>query len=528
MFIDPPRQDVRQAMQQNMVSEVHEFTDVELMLADDCSRFHYDPYGWVMWAFDWDHEELEGFEGPDQWQKEFLIEWGLQIRQRGFDGVMPVLPIRFATASGHGIGKSALTAWIILFIMSTRPYAKGIVTANTGDQLQTKTWSELGKWRHRCLVGHWFEYNSGKGSLSLYHKSWPESWRVDGQTCREENSEAFAGLHAATSTPFYLFDEASAVPAKIWEVAEGGLTDGEPMFFAFGNPTRNDGRFYECFHNQQHRWITKQIDSRTASMTNKTLIEEWRQDWGEDSDFFRVRVLGQFPKAGDLQFIPSDVCFQAQKRGPGRYLGDDPLIMGFDVARGGDDNCMIQFRRGFDAKSEKTYRITGEDARDSMVVISKLTMVIDRHMPDVIFIDATGIGGPVGDRLRQLGYNAVDVHFGGDADDKKKFSNKAAEMGYRCRRWLMDGGSIPDESELERQLTTREYQHNDKDQLVLERKKDMKKRLGISPDWADALYLTFAQKVPKRQQPRGLMDASYHARQELVEGMGDYDPLDRV
>lgn len=527
-FIEtPPNTSVRDAMAAKMDSELHHFDDIELELADQCASYHRDPYGWVLWAFDWGHGELEGFEGPDEWQKEFLIEWGEQIRDRGFDGITPCIPIRFSFASGHGIGKSALSSWIILFIMSTRPSAKGIVTANTGDQLRTKTWAELGKWKSRCLVGHWFEYNSGKGSMSMYHKSWPESWRVDAQTCREENSEAFAGLHSATSTPFYLFDEASAVPAKIWEVAEGGLTDGEPMFFCFGNPTRNDGRFYDCFHSQHHRWITKQIDSRTAKMTNKTLIEQWRQDWGEDSDFFRVRVLGQFPRAGDLQFIPSDVCFAAQKRGPGQYLGDDPLIMGFDVARGGEDNCYVQFRRGKDAKSEKVYRIPGEKSRDSMEVVSKVSMLIDRHRPDMVFIDATGIGGPIGDRLRQLGYPAVDVHFGGDADESSKFANKTAEMGYRCRQWLMDGGSITDDPQLQKELTTREYMHNDKDQLVLERKKDMKKRLGVSPDWADALYLTFAQPVPPRQEPRGKKDVAPWARDAvLAVEEGDYDPLD--
>ena len=190
-----------------------------------------------MWAFDWGYGELEGFDGPDEWQREQLEEVGRLCRENRFDGVTPVEPQRHSTASGHGIGKSAETSWIILWIMSTRPFAKGIVTANTSDQLRTKTWGELGKWKSRCIVGHWFEYNNGRGSMSIYHKSWPESWRADAQTCREENSEAFAGLHAANSTPFYIFDEASAVPDKIWEVAEGGLTDGEPMFFVFGNPT---------------------------------------------------------------------------------------------------------------------------------------------------------------------------------------------------------------------------------------------------------------------------------------------------
>lgn len=496
---------------------------IDLLLADESSKYYADPLGWVLWAFDWGHGELEGFDGPDIWQREQLISIGKQVLERGFNGITPVDPIREATASGHGIGKSAETSWIILWIMSTRPFAKGIVTANTSDQLKTKTWGELGKWRSRCITGHWFEYNSGRGSMSLYHRAYPESWRVDAQTCREENSEAFAGLHAANSTPFYIFDEASAVPDKIWEVAEGGLTDGEPMFFAYGNPTRNTGKFRECFRRSEHRWVTRQIDSRTAKMTNKRLIQQWLDDWGEDSDFFRVRVLGRFPRAGDTQFIPNDIVFQAQKRGPGRYLGDDPLICGIDVARGGDDNCMIGFRRGKDAKSEKTYRIPGEKSRNSMDVISKIVMVLDRHKPDVTFLDETGIGGPMVDRLVQLGYHVIGVNFGEDATDVKHFKSRTAEMGFRCRQWLMEGGAIPDDPQLEEELTSRDYYHNDKDQLVLEKKKDMKKRIGRSPDWADQLYLTFAHPVPKREIPRGMLDAALPLRDQDT---GDYNPLD--
>jgi hypothetical protein len=499
---------------------------IDLILADECSKYYADPYGWVMWAFDWGYGELEGFDGPDEWQKADLIATGESVKANNFDGVTPVDPIREATASGHGIGKSALTSWKILWIMSTRPYAKGIVTANTSDQLRTKTWGELGKWRTRCLVGHWFEYNNGRGSMSLYHKSWPESWRVDAQTCREENSEAFAGLHSASSTPFYIFDEASAVPDKIWEVAEGGLTDGEPMFFVYGNPTRNTGKFRECFNRSKHRWSTRQIDSRTAKMTNKKLIKQWEDDWGEDSDFFRVRVLGRFPRAGDTQFIPSDDVFNAQKRGPGRYMGDDPLICGIDVARGGDDNCMIVFRRGKDAKSEKTYRIPGEKSRNSMKVISKITMILDRHQPDVTFLDETGIGGPMIDRLVQLGYHVIGMGFGWNADDEKHYSNKTAEMGFRCRQWLMEGGSIVDDPQLEEELTSRDYWHDKKDRLVLEDKASMKKRIGVSPDWADALYLTFAQHVPKLEHERGLMDAAVPHRSKDIGG--DYDPLSQL
>lgn len=500
---------------------------IDIALADMCAEYADYPYEWVMAAFDWGHGALAGFPGPDVWQREWLEELGREIRERGFDGIVAVNPVRMSTASGHGIGKSALVSMVIMFIASTRPFSKGTVTANTGDQLKNKTWAELAKWKNLCITGHWFELTSGKGSMSMYHKSWPEEWRVAAQTCREENSEAFAGQHAITSTSYYIFDEASAVPDKIWEVAEGGLTDGEPMFFAFGNPTRTTGKFAETL-NASSRWIKRQIDSRTARGPNKKQIQEWIDDYGEDSDFVRVRVRGMMPRAGDMQYMPSDVVSYAMSRPLPMYLGDDPLICGIDMARGGADNCMIVFRRGFDARSEKVYKIPGEKSRDSMRVISKLTMVFKEHKPDVIFIDATGLGGPVGDRLRQLGFNVFDVHFGSNADDEKLYANKTSEMGARMLQWMRDGGALPKDPALETELTVREFWHDSKDRLVLESKPDLKKRMnGLSPDWADAYYVTFAQAVPTRAQPRGMLDVAPHAR-DNVAGNYDYNPLDAM
>ena len=122
--------------------------------------------------------------------------------------------------------------------MSTRPYCKGVVTANTAEQLRSKTWSELSKWHSKCITKEWFAFHAGRGNMKIVHVDHPEEWNCQAQTSKEENSEAFAGLHAASSTPFYIFDEASAVPDKIFEVREGGTTDGEAMTFDFGNPTR--------------------------------------------------------------------------------------------------------------------------------------------------------------------------------------------------------------------------------------------------------------------------------------------------
>jgi len=205
---------------------------------------------------------------------------------------------------------------------------------------------------------------------------------------------------------------------------------------------------------------------------------------------------------------------------PGRYLPDEPLIAGFDVARGGDDSCAIRFRRGLDAKSVKSYSIPGEKSRDSMAVVSKIVMLWQRHHPDVMFIDVTGIGGPVHDRLKQLGYNVFPVGFGHKADDEKRYANKTAEMGQRLNEWLQAGGVLPNDPQLENELTAREFWHDDKDRLVLERKKDMKKRLGCSPDQGDALYLTFAMTVPPLQQSRARHDARMYG-----DTNEEHDPL---
>jgi len=141
------------------------------------------------------------------------------------------------------------------------------------------------------------------------------TWFAAALTCAPENAEAFQGQHAPSGTSFYIFDECSNIDKRIWEAAEGGLTDGEPMFLAFGQPTRTDGTFYEItVGDKRDRWHQIPVDSRDSRLTNKALIQEWLDDYGEDSDFFRVRVRGLPPRAGDLQFISSDAVYQAQKR----------------------------------------------------------------------------------------------------------------------------------------------------------------------------------------------------------------------
>lgn len=519
----------------------------DLTLADEVAQFYADPLGFVLWAYDWGYGDLAGFDGPDEWQREYLLELGREVSKRGFDGVTPVDPIRMATASGHGIGKSALVAWLVDWIMSTRPHCKGTVTANTSAQLESKTWAEIAKWTKRCLTGHWFNISSGKGAMKMVHRDHPETWRCKAETCREENSEAFAGQHAANSTSFYIKDEGSAVPDKIWEVAEGGLTDGEPMWFVFGNPTRNTGRFRECFGRFRHRWITRQIDSRTVRITNKSQIKQWIDDYGEDSDFVRVRVRGVFPRAGSMQFIDGETVAAARQRRPDSWF-DDPRVMGVDVARFGDDQTVIVTRCGRDAQTIPWTALRGAD---TMTVAAKIAEIAEDVRPDVIFVDGGGPGAGVIDRLRMLRYPVQEVQFGSaptqtavSEHEKLIYANKRAEMWGKMRAWLKQGGAVPDDPELEADLTGVEYGYvlrDGLDAILLEKKEDMKKRGLASPDKADALACTFAFPVARSDHRHAMSrgpvhQSNYdpmgreHIRSDYAGGGGhqyDYDPLRR-
>ena len=233
----------------------------ERRLIAGVKRCRGDPLKFVRFAFPWSSGELADYDGPDDWQSEILAA----IR----DGLTPREALRIAVASGHGIGKSALIAWIILYAMSTMTDTRGIVTANTASQLSSKTWAELAKWHRLCLTGRWFTLTA----TAIYSAD-PErelTWRFDAIPWSAQRPQAFAGLHNKGKRAVVLFDEASTIDSVIWETAEGALTDAdtELLWIAFGNPTSATGRFRECFGRFRHRWLTKQIDSRASRVSEQ-------------------------------------------------------------------------------------------------------------------------------------------------------------------------------------------------------------------------------------------------------------------
>lgn len=476
-------------------------------LATELARCFDDPMRFALWAFPfgeipelsivplqepWASRYPNCKYGPDKWTCELLDEVGRQVRENGFTGEKSVKPVKVAVASGHGIGKSFTTAILVAWIMATRPNSKGVVTANTAAQLETKTMAEVKKWLKMSLVADMFDVNA----TSIRAVGAAESWRLDAYTCKEENSEAFAGQHSASSSSFYIFDEASAVPDKIWEVAEGGMTDGEPFWFVFGNPTRNTGRFRECFGSRADKWTTWQIDSRQAFITNKATIEEWRQEYGEDSDFFRVRVLGKFPNASTSQFISSAAVDRASESDV-QHNSATCAVIGVDVARFGDDDSVIYTRIGRGYLPIKRYhgldtvQLTGR-VKEAFHEALRIGFPRSRVY---LHVDETGVGAGVKDLLKDAGYPVRGVNFGHGADAPEMYDRKRDEMWGRMRDWLEDGGTIPNDPKLKEELVSPEFEYRPNGQIKLESKKDMKRRGLPSPDVADALALTFAFKI---------------------------------
>lgn len=459
----------------------HEMTlgEFEEQLTDDIAQFYDDFNGFVMYAFEWGKGELAEFDGPDAWQKRQQEEISARLKKE------PMGNIRYAISSGHGIGKTAEVAWLILWCMSTRPHLAGVVTANTMSQLNTKTWRELALWWKRLINRHWFKWSATK----FWHVDHPETWSISAIPNSEHNSQAFAGLHSKYK--LIIYDEASTIPDKIWEVSEGAMTDPGSIWCVFGNPTENVGRFKRCFYEDKRRWISQKVDSRTVKMTNKAELNDQVEAYGEDSDFVRIRIRGEFPRLGTMQFIATDVVDKAILTDfPFESYCLLPIVIGVDVARYGDDKSVIAIRQG-----RKLHEVRKFRELNTMQLAVEVVSALKEYKAGITFVDSVGVGAGVVDRLRMLGYEVCEVNGGVPAHDDEQYYNKTAEMYAEMRSWLMAGADIPNDNDLRNALIGREFGFDDKERIRMERKKDMKRRGLDSPDEADALAHTFAEPI---------------------------------
>ena len=483
-------------------------------LANDIGGFTHNPYGHALYAYSWGEGALTNETGPRTWQAGVLKVIGAHLS----NPATRHQPCRIAIASGHGIGKSALIAMIAKWAIDTCEDTRVVITANTEPQIRTKTWPELTKWHNLSITKDWF-----KPTATALHSAFPghdRSWRADAVTWSAHNTEAFAGLHNQGKRIVIIYDEGSGIDDKVWEVTQGALTDEgtEIIWIACGNPTKNTGRFRECFGRQRGLWYRQQIDSRDVDGTNKQYLDELVRTYGEDSDIVKVRVRGLFPSASSMQLIPSTLITAARDRDV-MALSTDPVVFGLDCARFGDDDSVLAIRCGRDASSrpwKKWHQV------DAMTLAGDVAQQAEAHRPDAIFVDAGNIGAAVIDRLRQLGLeNVFEVWFGGTGREvllpgNVRFltANKRTEMWIRMRNWL-EGGAIPVDDALDADLTGVEYGYGrDEATLILEKKEHMKARGLGSPDNGDALACTFAEPVIPRALPSYLDPRRYGREQE--------------
>jgi len=475
------------------------------------------PEAFVRFVFPWGKKgtPLEHHAGPRRWQRDVLRQVKEHIDVN--NGQVDFKVLRMAVASGRGIGKSALVSWLVIWMLSTRIGGSVIVSANSEAQLRSITWSEITKWLAMSMNSHWFEISATRVTPAKWLSELVERdlrkgtryWSIEGRLWSEENPDAYAGLHNSDGV-MLIFDESSGIPDKIWDVAQGFFTENTPnrFWFAFSNPRRNEGYFYECFNAKRNFWTTQSIDARQVEDTDKAVYEQIIEEYGADSPQARIEVYGQFPADGDDQFIPPSLVDEAASRP--KYKDETaPIVLGVDPARSGNDSTVIVARQGRDIVAIKRYK--GED---TMEIVGRVIDAIEEFRPALVVLDEGGLGYGILDRLKEQRYKVRGVNFGWKSSKPAMWQNKRAEMWGDMRQWLRTA-SIPNERLLKSDLCSPQYKTNSSGAIALEAKKDMKARGLASPDAADALAVTFAYPVASRES-RVKIERRFSGRGEML------------
>lgn len=498
----------------------------ETLLIERCLSFADDPQSFMEWNFPWGEPNtpLAKFRGPHGWQAEVNQEIKHQlVRNRSLEALeLPPQLFQEAVASGRGIGKSAEFGMLSNWMLSCHLGSTVTVTANTQPQLKTKTFPEIKRWFTMGLNAHWYE----RGSLDIDYAPWfrqllvdqlkidPSYSGVHHQLWDEENADAFAGTHNPLGL-MLLMDEASGIPASIFDVCPGFFTELclYRFWLAFGNPRRADGGFFEAFHQENTPWRLRNIDSRTVP-GDHAVLQQIIDKYGEDSDKARAEVRGLFPRTGQDQYISTAAVKAAQQR-PSENDRGAPLIAGGDPARKGTNDAVLRWRCGRDAR-DFVPPPTRSNGLDNVQLADLWAEQFDKYQPDGIFIDA-GNGTGVIDILRSRGYTITEVWFGSASTDKQ-YHDKRSQIWGEMGEW-MDTASIPADPKLERDLTAPLDVGIGTDCKELESKKSLRKRGIDCLDDGDALACTFAGKVARKDRP-----FSRNAKKSRKTKGMNYDP----
>lgn len=436
----------------------------------------------------WFAEDMLNFHA-DKWQADALMALAGS----------PKVSVR----SGQGVGKTGVESVAVTWYLCTRPFPKVVATAPTRQQLYDVLWAEISKWLSNSMVSNLLQWTKTK----VYMKGFEDRWWATARTAiKPENMQGFHEDYM-----LFVVDEASGVADLIMEAILGTLTGYENKLLMCGNPTKTSGTFYDSHNRDRDLYKTFKVSSLDSPRTSKENIGMLKRKYLEDSDVYRVRVLGEFPKGESDALIPLEYVETAvtTKVSIKDY---STLNLGCDIARFGDDNTIIAPRIG-----DKVFDLLKYSKKDTMETTGNILRIVDQYKNKFhqlnkirIKVDDDGLGGGVTDRLNEvirqerLKYEVIPIKNGGKANDDEHYADKSAEMWGNMRDILEENFTnyvqgkestieLPNDEKLIKQLSNRKYKIDSKGRIDLEQKKEMKKRIGESPDLADAVIYSFAE-----------------------------------
>lgn len=450
---------------------------------------------------------------PDKWQAEAL---------QAFSSKDP-LKARISLQACAGPGKSTVLSWcgwnFLLCYADRGEHPKAAAISITADNLKDNLWAEMNKWRERCpLLIEAFEWTKER----IFAKHHPSTWFMSARSFSksanaDEQGRTLSGLHS--KFVLYLIDESGDIGPSVLKSAEQGLSNCTfGKILQAGNPTSHDGMLYAAFTALRHQWHIIRITGDPDDPNRSPRIDpDWAREqikvYGRDNPWVMSYILGQFPPSSLNTLLgPDEVESAFDKTYPESEYDYHQKRLGIDVARFGDDRTVIFPRQGLAAFKPVELR-----NMRSFDVAARVAQAKDKWGSEVEFVDDTGgYGAGVIDALLQAGHSPRPVNFAGKAIDPR-YANKRAEMWFLMAEWIKRGGALPRMSELARELTAPQYTFQG-GKFLLEPKEQLKKRLGFSPDLADALALTFAEP----DMPSNKYGVRLAAQKMSVE----FDPFD--
>ena len=420
--------------------------------------------------------------GVELWDKQAEIARGIAAN--------PAVAVK----SGHKVGKSMLLAVIAWWWACTRERATVICSSSTDRQVRGIIWKEVRKlWRMAQKLGNDLPKPAELPSIGV---QWEDGREIKGFTAGQP--EAMAGFSG--DQLLFLIDEASGVDDVLFEAIEGNLAADGARIAIFSNPTKATGKFYNAFNRERAEWKTytiRSLDTPNArhgsevikGLAGRDWCEKRKRVWGEASAYYKVRVLGEFPDQGDNSVVPRALLQVAKERWEKTEGEGSVLYAAIDVARFGDDESVIAFRLGL-----KVYDLMAQQGLDNIEVADWFLQEVEEVRDGKcvkVRVDTTGNGGGVADSLRARDLHWLDVEDfvgSGKAVNDTKYLNARAESWFSVGEFVNAGGALPEDEEMELELGAPTYMFN-KERTQVESKDSIKKRLGRSPDRADAVCM---------------------------------------